>query len=501
MPDLSIAAIRASAFLRKEIVEIVRQPALVVTLVLGPFGVLLLFGAGLGDLGSEVRALFVASEGSPEAALAEQFRTPEGSRLTVEGVTPNLESALDRLEDGEVDLVIELPPNAADRFRSDQRSNVVLHHDYVDPVERRALILGVNRTVGAINDQVATALVAQSQRDTGQLGERVTRTLEAAALLRDALERGDEEEAAIQRERLLGDTQILAQALATAPAVPVAAGDAGEVLELGDENDPLAALQRDLAALAEAPLSASLQTLEALEADLRDMDEALALFQRLSPEILVTPFTGTARSVSALDLRLVDFYAPAVVVLLLQHMVITLVGLSIMRERQLGTFELFRVAPLTTTELLVGKFLAAVLIGAVVGAAVIGLLTLGLGVPVQGSWAWLALGVGALLAASCGLGLVLALLARSDSQTVQLAMLVLLASILLSGFVLSLGYFLPPVQAVARLLPATHGVQLIRGLMLRGGAPPTGPLLALAAMGATLLALGWVLLRRQVARA
>jgi ABC-2 type transport system permease protein len=502
MPDLMTPVIRASAFVRKEVVEVLRQPALIAMLVLGPFAVLLLFGAGLGDLAPDVRAVFVAPEGSAAGALAEQFTTPAGSRLSVQGVTPDLEEALGRLERGDVDLVLELPGDAADRFRADERSTVVLYHDYLDPVQHNALILGMSRTIGAINDQVTTTLVTQSQQNTGQLGERVSAALEAASLLRQAVERGDEADAAAQRERLQRETSILADGLGAAPGVPIADGDAGEVLELSEaENDPLAALGGDVAALSDAPLDVSLSELETIEANLRRLREGLALFQRLSPEILVTPFTGATESVAGVALRLSDYYAPAVVVLLLQHMLITLVALSIMRERQLGTFELFRVAPLTTAEILVGKVLAAILIGAVVAAAVVGLLAVGLGVPLEGSLGWLAVSVGALLAASCGLGLVIALLARSDSQTIQLAMLVLLASILLSGFVLSLDYFLPPVRTAARLLPATHGVELVRAVMLRGGAPPLSSLAALAAMAAALLGLGWLLLGRRLARA
>lgn len=220
MAELPTPVVRAGAFVRKEIVEVLRQPALIATLVLGPFGVLLLFGAGLGNLAPPVRAVFVAPEGSPEAALAEQFTTPAGSRLDVEGVTPDLEEALGRLESGDVDLVIELPADAADRFHADERSTVVLHHAYLDPVEQNALIQGVNRTIGAINDQVTTSLVAQSQSDSGQLGTRVDEALEAVALARQALERGDEAEAAVQRDRLLAETAVLAEALGTAPALP-----------------------------------------------------------------------------------------------------------------------------------------------------------------------------------------------------------------------------------------------------------------------------------------
>jgi ABC-2 type transport system permease protein len=57
--------IRVSAFVRKDIVEIVRQPTLLLGVVLGPFLLLLVFGASLGDLAPELETVVVAQRGSP----------------------------------------------------------------------------------------------------------------------------------------------------------------------------------------------------------------------------------------------------------------------------------------------------------------------------------------------------------------------------------------------------------------------------------------------------
>lgn len=63
----------------------------------------------------------------------------------------------------------------------------------------------------------------------------------------------------------------------------------------------------------------------------------------------------------------------------------TFVGLSIVREEQFGTTEFFRVAPLSTMEALLGRYLAYLLIGGTIGGAVIALLVYALGVPMLGS--------------------------------------------------------------------------------------------------------------------
>jgi ABC-2 type transport system permease protein len=226
----------------------------------------------------------------------------------------------------------------------------------------------------------------------------------------------------------------------------------------------------------------------------------LARFEALDAELLVSPFTGRVQRVSGDAVRLTDFYAPAVLVLLVQHMVVTFIGLSVVREEELGTTELFRVAPVSVGEILLGKTLAYLLLGGVVAAVLVGLLVVGLGVPMLGSWPLLAVGVAAALLAAIGLAFVVALAARSDSQAVQYAMLVLLASIFFSGFILSLDRFVPAVTFLASALPATHAIRLLRGIMLRGSAMPAVLVATLAGFAAVLLAVSWAMLRRRLAR-
>jgi ABC-2 type transport system permease protein len=148
--------------------------------------------------------------------------------------------------------------------------------------------------------------------------------------------------------------------------------------------------------------------------------------------VTASPFVGTTTPTRE-TIRLADFYAPAAVALLLQHLVVTFVGFSIVREEQLGTTEFFLVAPLSAIEMLFGRYLTYLVIGGVIGGTVIALLIYALGVPMLGSWALLMLVVMALLFASIGIGILIALVSKSDSQVVQYAMLVLLGSIFLAA--------------------------------------------------------------------
>ncbi len=486
--------IRVSSFLRKEIVEVLRQPRLVLTLVLGPFLILLLFAAGLKEFDPPVRTAFVAPEDDRLAQMVEEFAEGQQERLIVEGVTQDEEAALDRLRNGTLDLVVVFPQDAVGTIRGNERATIVLYHNQIDPVETRAIVLFARTAVDQANQQVLQAAVEEGQLEAGDAGERITVARERVDLARAALEVAEDAEAQRQIGLLRADIALLAGAALLVPGMVAADGE--EV----SNRERLQAIAEQLDAAAENPDQA-LAELGEIDAELAQLEAGAQVFRGLSPQVIVTPFTAQVERVAAGSVRLQDFYAPAVLVLLMQHMVVTFVGLSVVREEQLGTTELFRIAPLGTVETLIGKYIAYTLISGFVTAALFALLIFGLGVPMAGSWAVLVAGVAAVLFASIGLGFIVALLARTDSQAVQYAMMVLLANIFLSGFLISLERFLPLARGVAWLLPATYGIQLLRSVMLRGTADQPLLLAALVGIGGVLFVLSWVMLRRRMFRA
>jgi ABC-2 type transport system permease protein len=172
--------------------------------------------------------------------------------------------------------------------------------------------------------------------------------------------------------------------------------------------------------------------------------------------------------------------------------------MSLVRERQSGVMELFRISPVTAGEVLAGKVLAFGLIGFVIAGLTMLLLVVGLGVPVLASVGSLAIVIGLLLLASLGLGLLIAVVSDSERQAVQLSLLTLLASVFFSGFVLAIDQFSPPVRALAYLLPVTHGIQLLQDLMLRGSTNHLWQVGALIAIATVTLVAAWLLLRRNM---
>ena len=107
-------------------------------------------------------------------------------------------------------------------------------------------------------------------------------------------------------------------------------------------------------------------------------------------------------------------------------------------------------------------------------------------------------GTAGLLAASIGFGLTLSLLARSEVQAVQFAMLALLAGLFFGGFFLDLDAFTYPVKLLSWALPVTYGVRLLRDVMLRGADPSTVDLAGLAVTTLVFGSAAWTMLHRRL---
>jgi len=211
---------------------------------------------------------------------------------------------------------------------------------------------------------------------------------------------------------------------------------------------------------------------------------------KIPAEVVASPLKLEARNTAPASPTFVAFFAPAILALVLQHLAITLTALSMIRERTTGAMDLFRVSPVHGLELLVGKYLAYGVLTLVIAGFLVALLTAPLNIPLVGDRLALVRLVLLLTFASLGLGLLISLVADSERQAVQLAMLVLLASMFFSGFVLPIEEFREPVRYVAYALPVTYGVALFQDLMLRGGGgTPAWYEIALLAIGVVLFLL------------
>jgi len=194
--------------------------------------------------------------------------------------------------------------------------------------------------------------------------------------------------------------------------------------------------------------------------------------ENLSPDVIAEPTTAKTQNVAPTEPSVLNFFGPAVLALVIQHLAITLSALSMVRERLSGQIDLFRVAPVNAIEVLTGKYIAFAVLSLLVTAVVGALMVFVLQIPVLSGYVEAILIVLLLTFASLGVGLLISLVADSERMAVQLAMLVLLASVFFSGFVLPVQDFIGPVQYLAYLLPVTHGIAALQDAMLRGMTDP-----------------------------
>ena len=159
---------------------------------------------------------------------------------------------------------------------------------------------------------------------------------------------------------------------------------------------------------------------------------------------------------------------PALIGVILSMTMVIFTAVALVRERERGNLELLITTPVRSLELMVGKLLPYVVVGLVQTTLVLLIGVLLFNVPVNGSLVDLYLGAGLFIAATLGLGLVISTIAATQFQAMQLGFFTLLPSILLSGFAFPFEGMPLSVQHLAQVLPLTHFVEILRGVILRG---------------------------------
>jgi len=386
--------VRVFAFVGKELIETVRRPGAIVSLILGPFLIMAIFGLGYSGVHRPLETLIVTSSSSNLPTDVDTYQELAGPAIHVAEVSHDRQAAEAALRAGTVDVVIVTPDDPGASFQAGKQSVVEVLVDEVDPVDENYAGILAGMLVDTVNKKVIEEAVAQGQ---------------------------------------------------------------GMAIDAGNPDLPL-----------------------------------------IPPDVVAAPTRAELHNLAPSAPRVISFFGPAVVALILQHLAVTLVALSLVRERTSGVMELFRISPVSAAEVLAGKVIAFGVLGAIIAFVTVGLLIVGFGIPILGPPVLVALTIGLLLLASIGLGLVVAVASDSERQAVQLSLLVLLAAVFFSGFVLSIDEFSEPVRALAYLLPVTHGITLLQDLMLRGTTNATWELGALALISVVTLFSAWVLMRRSM---
>jgi len=179
------------------------------------------------------------------------------------------------------------------------------------------------------------------------------------------------------------------------------------------------------------------------------------------PQVSVVAFYNPERR-SAINI------VPGLIGVILTMTMVLFTGVAIVRERERGNMELLIATPVSRSELMIGKVLPYAVIGLVQTTVVLLLGVWLFDVPVRGSVLDVYIAAVLLILANLTLGLLISTKAQSQFQAMQMTFFVFLPSILLSGFMFPFAGMPRVVQWLAELLPLTHFLRLIRGVMLRG---------------------------------
>ncbi len=189
------------------------------------------------------------------------------------------------------------------------------------------------------------------------------------------------------------------------------------------------------------------------------------------------------------DMRSANLLIPGLIAILLTFSGTILSAFAIVKERERGTLEQLMVTPVSPLAVVMGKILPYM--GVAYGTLVIVLLLMRFlfRVPFNGSVTLLLVLSSVYLLALLSFGLLISSRAGSQMEAMQMAMGVMLPSVLLSGYVFPLASLPVPLRAVSYALPATHFIKIARGIVIRGAtfADLWEPVVALLAISAILI--------------
>lgn len=452
--------VRISAFTRRELVSTLRQPRLILTLVLGPFLILFVFGLGYSEDFPTLTTVVVGEQGSDLTQQIDQYVTDaEVTGIDYVGTSTDADAAIADLKAGETDLVVILPD--IDRVDVAEQLEIEVHQRSPDPVTTAQIEVAAQTAVAEINDQVVAEAVSRIQDEAEGLVDEIDDARTQLQTFRESVSDDELETIRTNAGPLADRLDGLASQIGRASPLL-------RPLGLAPAEDLEADMRTGAEALRALSRTDAITQLDRAGDTLDRADEAVGMLQQTDPEVLAEPFTVQVYRQTPVAITLDRFYAPGLLALMLQHVAITFVALGMVRERRQGTSELLRVTPVGTTERLVGTSSAHLLLGGAVATILTGLIVLAFQVPAPIDWPSFAGIVVLSLLASLGYGFLVAAAAKSDSQAVQFSMLLLLAAVFFSGLFLPLDRIRVPVIWVSWALPTTHAFQGLQELMLLG---------------------------------
>lgn len=194
------------------------------------------------------------------------------------------------------------------------------------------------------------------------------------------------------------------------------------------------------------------------------------------------------------------FVVPSLAGILSMLSALLVTALSIARERELGTFDQLLVSPTTPGEIIAAKTLPALLIGTVLGLAMVAAGTFAIGIPFTGSIVLLTAAMVLFILSVVGIGLAISAVCATQQQAILGTFAVVVPMVLMSGFATPVENMPQLLQWCSQAIPLTHFLVIVQGSFLK--AMPASAVAAhawpLALIAAVTLAAATVLVRSRL---
>jgi len=487
--------IKVFSFFIKEFHDVRRQPRLMLSLVGGPLLVLAAFGATFRSANPFVTVVLVWPENGIPGISQEQAAQLINNNFQLLAVTSDKERALQLLDLNMVDMVEVVPEIKSVAESFGERPEIQIFTKAIDPNKEAWVRAITYAQMNYINQQLLAQEAGLAQDKAREVNVNLDTARGEFEVVKANLKPEDIQrvEGLVQglRAVLIGLIKYLPpESTAYASLAPELSRVQQDINVLLDDLDQLEQ------ALQQGNLAASAERLAGAIAEITNLQGTIKVFIAIPADAIISPVQETYTNLRGSPYSLVVFYAPAVLALLIQQLAVTLASLGLVRERQMGAFEMFRASPLRLSQILLGKSLAYILYATVAGTILTILLAL-LNVPTPVNVLQYLMLLLLLAAASVGVGTLISAVSRTDSQAIQLTMLVLLLSVFFTSFFLPITGFAWPAWIIALLIPMTYAVDGLQSLMLTGASPSFIVWFGLIVLA--LLSYGFVLLimRRQ----
>lgn len=231
--------------------------------------------------------------------------------------------------------------------------------------------------------------------------------------------------------------------------------ETSEVQILVDGSDPtIARTAVSYSALIGNNYSSSLKLIDRSKAGLENQQ---SIGVNVKPLLLYNPSLDSSK-----------FNVPGVIGLILQNITVILTAFAMVREREKGTMEQLIMTPVTPFELIGGKLIPYIIIGFLDMLLSLFLGYIIFGVGVKGSFLLLTLLGTLFLICSLAMGMFISTISKTQLQAMQLAVAMILPSVILSGFMFPREAMPKIIYSISNIIPMTYFLEILRGIMIKG---------------------------------